>query len=287
MRAVVVAVLVMAAGAAPAAAQSKQPELDARIEEGFRLFQDLEYKAAIKHLRPVRNDPAASRAQKLRALELIGISHLILGEKTRATEAFEDLLTIDAGYQLRHDEDSPKIRQFYDEVKAAFLPGFEAGMEARLEHAAPQGAQAGRAVEIEAVVRVGLERVKEVVLRWRQSGVLDYTDAPMRRTGGEGTRWRARFVPPSSRAGYAVDYYVEAKNAAGGAIGRVGGPETPLALEVRAGEGDESPGAWYTRWYVIAGGAAVIGVAAAAVVLSSGEDAPDGTLEPGRVTLSP
>jgi hypothetical protein len=284
MRVAAAVLVIMAATASPVAAQSKKAELEARIEEGFRLFGDLEYRAAIDELRPVRLDPAATRAQKLRALELIGISHLILGEKTRATEAFEDLLTIDAGYQLRHDEDSPKIRQFYDTVKASFLPGFEAGQEARLELAAPPGAQAGRAVEIEAVVRVGLERVKEVVLRWRRSGVLDYTDTPMHRAGGEGTRWRARFVPPSSRAAYAVDYYVEAKNAAGGPIGRVGGPETPLSLEVRAGEGDAAR-PWYTRWYVIAGGAAVIGVAAAAVVLSSGEDAPDGSLDPGRVSL--
>ncbi|HUS68953.1 MAG TPA: hypothetical protein VMZ28_30665 [Kofleriaceae bacterium] len=282
----VVAMTIVLALAAPAAAQSQKQELEARIEEGFRLFQDLEYRAAIQKLKPVRLDPAATRAQKLRVLELIGISHLILGEKARATEAFEDLLTLDAGYQLRHDEDSPKIRQFYDTVKAAFLPGFEAGQEARLDHAAPRDAQAGRAVEIEAVVRVGLERVKEVVLRWRRGGVLDYTDAPMRRAGGEGTRWRARFVPPASRSAYAVDYYVEAKNAAGGSIGRVGGPETPLSLEVRAGEGDAEAGPWYTRWYVIGGAAAVIGVAAAAVVLTRGEDAPDGSLDPGRVSLS-
>src|SRR5690349_23271982 len=55
----------------------------------------------------------------------------------------------------------------------------------------------------------------------------------MRRAGGEGTRWRARFVPPASRSAYAVDYYVEAKSAAGGSIGRVRSEEHTSELQSR------------------------------------------------------
>jgi len=273
-------------GDAPPAAPGSRVE--AQLEKGFQQFQDLEYGAAIETLRSVRLDQQATRAQKLRALELVGISYLILGQRTRAEEAFEDLLTIDPGYQLQHDDGSPKIREFFAEVRRKVVPGAGAGMEVRLEHAAPSEAVAGREVEIEAIVRGGLEQVVDLVVRWRRRGVLDYGTAPMRREGGQGDRWRARFVPPPSRTRYAVDYYVEARNAAGGAVGRIGGPETPLALPVAPGEADVSePGPWYTRWYVIAGGAAVLGIATTAIVLSTGGDPGDGTLDPGRVTLTP
>ena len=49
--------------------------------------------------------------------------YLILNDSAHAVEAFEDLLTIDAGYQLKHDDGSPKIRTFFDDVKRKFVPG--------------------------------------------------------------------------------------------------------------------------------------------------------------------
>lgn len=282
MRLCLIAALLCAA--VPAVADSPSARIERQLERGYKQFQDLEYRGAIQILRPLRLDPDATRAQKVRALELIGISHLILGEKARATEAFQDLLTIDAGYQLRHDDGSPKIRAFYENVKSDFLPGFAAGMEARMDHSAPSTAVAGRTVQIEAVVLVGIERVVGVVLRWRRSGMLDYNESAMRPTV-QRPRWRARFAPPASRTPYQVDYYVEARNAAGGAIGRIGGPETPLALPVSPGEA-ESRTPWYGRWYVIAGGAALLAVGATALAITATtDDIPDGSL--GRVTLSP
>ncbi len=280
------AVALALCGPRAALADSPSARIERQLDRGYALFQDLEYKAAIQVLRPVRLDPDATRSQKLRALELIGIGHLILGERARATEALQDLLSIDAGYQLQHDDGSPKIRAFFENVKRDFLPGFAAGMEARIEHSAPRGAVAGRRVEVEVVVLVGVERVVDLVLRWRRSGVLDYRDAPMRRRAStDRPRWRARFTPPPSRSGYAVDYYVEARNAAGGAIGRIGGPETPLSLPVAPGDVPRAR-PWYSRWYVIAGGAAVLAVGATALAIGASRGGiDDGTL--GRVTLSP
>jgi hypothetical protein len=283
---------------APGETPPVSDELEKTLEGGFQKFQDLEYREAIRILRPVRLSPKATQAQKLRALELIGISYLILGDSARAVEAFEDLLTIDASYQLKHDDGSPKIRTFFDDVKRKFVPGVGKTTDIQLEHSAPPDATAGRPVEIDAVVRGRIQKVAQVILRWRQRGVLTYGSAEMRRVGKsqvgrrQSERWRARFTPPASRTGYAVDYFVEARNAAGGSVGRVGNPETPLELGVRGGAGgevDDGGGRpWYKRWYVYAGGAAVLGgIAATAVILSAGGDPGDGTLDPGRITLSP
>ena len=171
-------------------------ELEATLEQGFQKFQDLEYREAIRVLRPVRLSAKATQAQKLRALELIGISYLILNDSAHAVEAFEDLLTIDAGYQLKHDDGSPKIRTFFDDVKRKFVPGTGHGTDIQLEHSAPPDATAGRPVEIDAVVRGRIQKVAQVILRWRQRGVLTYGTAEMRRVGKsqigrrQSERWR-------------------------------------------------------------------------------------------------
>lgn len=266
------------------AAPSASDRVNKRLARGLELFGELEYRQCIRELAPVPKDPAATRAQRLRALELIGQSHLILGDEARAREAFQDLLAIDPGYQLRDDTGSPKIRDFFDAVKRAYVPGFDAGHVSELAHSAPEGAVAGRRVELAVEVTGGPEHVKSMVVLVRRRGVLGYGKGIELRRLDE-ARWRARFDAPASGDAYVLEYYVEARNIAGGAVGRVGGPETPLALTVAAGHERTRP--WYQRrWYVIAGGAALVGIGTALLVTSGG-DAEDGTLPPGRVTLSP
>jgi hypothetical protein len=250
----------------------------ARLDRGQELFGELEYRKAIEILAPVPEDPAATRAQRLRALEVIGLSHLILGEEDGARRAFERLLAIDPGYQLRDDTGSPKIRDFFDQVKRAYVPGFAGSAE--LEHSAPEGAAAGRPIELEVNITEGDDQVGAVTAHWRRRGVLDYRREPMRRV--DGRRWRGRFQLPASPNRYALEYYIEARDAGGGPVGRVAGPETPLSIPVAPGAGDQ-PSPWYRRWYTVAG-VAVLGVATV-VVFATADSAPDGSL--GNVTLSP
>ena len=281
-RALVVVLALVVAAPSAARADDSGDRVEKRLRKGKALFDDLEYIAAVKMLGPVPRDAAATREQRLRALELIGLSYLILGDDAEARDAFEQLLAIDPGYQLRDDTGSPKIRNFFDEVKRAYVPGFDADAVAELEHAAPKSATAGKRVEIEATATAGAEQVKEMIIAWRRRGVLDYKEEQMRPVDDE--RWRARFVPPPDDTAYTVDYYIEARNIAGGPIGRAGGPETPLSLAVSPGRSARK--IWYKRWYVIAGGAALVGIGGALLVTSGG-DTTDGSLSPGRITLTP
>lgn len=291
MRVAVLAAVVGVALASPALAGGGQAwaqpsageRISKRLQKGAALFADLEYREAVRALAPVVRDPAASRAQRIRALELIGQSQLILGDEVRAREAFQDLLAIDPGYQLRDDTGSPKIREFFDRVKREYVPGFDAGAVAELEFAAPTGATAGRRIEIEVAVKVGADKVKGVLLFTRRRGVLAWSKpVPFRRLAGGA--WRARVDAPSSVEGYTLDYYIEARGVADQAVARVAGPETPLTLAVRGRASATTP--WWRRWYTVAGGIALIGVTGALIV-TSGDSAGDGSLQPGRVTLSP
>ena len=281
MAAKVIALIALACGIAAA---QPAPTMQQRLDAGLDQFARLEYEKAIRTLQPLRRDPTATRSQRLSALEVIGISMLILGDTAGATAAFQDLLAIDPGYQLRHDDGSPKIRRHWDKVRRRYVPGFDPEAGVQLQLGAPSGAVAGRRVEIETEVLAGKAQVIELVVRWRRRGVLGYHEARMRRI--EGGLWRARFVPPPSPTRYVLDYYIEARNAAGGSIGRVGGPENPLGLALAPGSAI-APTPWYQRWYVISGGAVLLGLGTAALVISGSGGADSGTLEPGRVTLTP
>lgn len=263
--------------------ESPSVRIRRRLSDGLKLFQDLEYRNAIRQLSPLRSDGAATRAQRLSALEIIGISHLILGQKPLAIEAFEDLLAIDPGYQLQHDDGSPKIRKFFEDTRAAYLPGFDGRAGVQLELSVPPGATAAHQVEIEALVKAGVGKVASIILHWRRRGVLAYGEVAMRAIAAD--RHRAVFTPPPSRERYVIDYYVEAQNVAGRALGRSGGPENPLALDVAPGSPDER-GTSNTRWFILAGGVVAAGITTAIILGSRDDSTPDGTLDPGRVSLA-
>ncbi len=254
-----------------------------RLKHARKLFDELEYRKAIRTVAPVTTDSAATRAQRLQAYELIGLSYLILGEEAAAREAFQDLLAIDPGYQLRDDTGSPKIRDFFDRVKREYVPGYDTNADAEIEHAAPRSAIAGRRVELEVTVKEGGALVKDVVAIYRNRGVLAYTQSVHFRHLHK-RLWRARFKLPASKEPFVLEYYVEARDISGRALGRVAGPETPLAIPVAAGGTGGRP--WYARWYVIAGGVAAAGLGAV-LISTSGESAPGGSLDPGRITLTP
>ncbi len=269
---------------APARADVDPQTIEHFLERGKKLFDDLEYSGAIQTLAPVTRDARATRAQRLRALELIALANFIKGDRAAARATFERILDIDPGYQLRDTSGSPKIRAFFDDLKKQLIPNFDPTAGADLEHAAPTAGNAGRAIELEVRATRGAERVFELVIATRRRGELSYKVATAAPRGDK--RWRVRVTPDPSQKSYVLEYYVEARDAGGMAIARIASPSTPLEIALAPG-GGEGKRRWYGRWYVIAGAAAVAaaGVTGLAVAATRGPD--PGTLPPGSVTVSP
>ena len=281
-RALVLVMLALVA-AAPATREAGAQPADARarklLDAGERFFADLEYKKAIQVLLPVTRDPAASRAQRVRAWELVALSRFILGDRGGARTAFERVLEADPGFQLRDTSGSPRIREFFDEVRADVLGAETATVD--LEHAAPRAGTAGTRLELEVRATRGADAVTEVVVLHRKVGVLAYDTTPAR--GVADDRWRATVRLASARRAYTIEYYAEARGAGGSVLARVATPDAPLVLEISPGE---EPKPWYGRWYVIAGAAAIAAGATGAVILST-RGPGDGSLPPGTVTVTP
>ena len=270
--------------AAPARADVDAQTIEQYLVRGKQLFDELDYAGAIQTLAPVTRDARATRAQRLRALELTALAHFIRNDQSAARATFERILDIDPGYQLRDTSDSPKIRQFFEDLKKQLIPGFDPTAGADLEHAAPTAGTAGRTIELDVRALRGADRVFEIVLATRRRGELAYKLAPATPRGG--AQWRARVVPDLSPKPYVLEYYVEARDAGGGALARIAAPDSPLEIALAAGTVETRRATpWYGRWYVIAGAAVVAaGLTGLAVAASRGPD--PGTLPPGSVSLS-
>lgn len=281
-------ILVLALGlVATARAEDKRVDpvaIDTFLERGKKLFEDQEYAAAIQALAPVTRDARATRAQRLRALELIALAHFIRNDQGAARATFERILDIDPGYQLRDTTGSPKIRAFFDDLKKQLVPGYDPEAGADLEHAAPTAGTAGRAIEVDVRATRGRERVFDIIIATRRRGELSYKITSASPRGD--ARWRARVAVEAATKPYVVEYYVEARDAGGAPVARIAAPDAPLEIALAPGGSAVAKRPWYGRWYVIAGiavGAA--GVTGLAVAASRGPDS--GTLPPGTVTVSP
>ena len=281
---VILLVLVLA----PSHARADEPVTPQTIEQyldrGKKLFEEQEYAGAIQALAPVTRDTRATRAQRLRALEIIALAQFIRNDKAAARATFERILDIDPGYQLRDTSGSPALRTFFDELKKQLIPNFDPKSGADLEHAAPTAGSAGTPLEIE--VRVTRGNVFDLVLATRRRGELTYSLTPLAPRGD--TRWRAKITPPPSARAYVLEYYVEARDAGGAPIARIAAPDQPLEIALTAGGESAGPQrrAWYQHWYVYAGGAALAaGIGGVIVATTRGPDA--GTLPPHTITVTP
>lgn len=276
-------IIVLLAVAAVAHADVDAQKIDTYLTRGQKLFDDQEYAGAIQALVPVTRDVRATRAQRLRALELIALAQFIRNDQSAAGATFERILDIDPGYQLRDTSGSPKIRTFFDDLKKQLIPGYDPSAGADLEHAAPTAGSAGKSIELDVRATRGGERVFEIVVATRRRGELAYKTSPASPRGD--AKWRARVVPEASAKSYVLEYYVEARDAGGAAVARIATPDNPLEIALGPGGGDgKRP--WYGRWYAVAG-AAVVAAGVTGLVVAGSRGPDPGTLPPGSVTVSP
>ncbi len=245
-----------------------------RLAQARKQYLSQEYERVIRLLGPLVQSPLATISEKVEAYELLGLSYLILGETKRAREAFEDLLGLDPGHQLRDPSDSPKLRLFFESVKESFVPGYKIRSLVTLEHSAPTGATAGRRVELGALIVEGGKEVGQVQLRWRRSGLLTYEVASMARSGQQ---LLAGFILPDDTSGYKLEYYIEARDTRGQVAARIASPERPMVLTVSGGA-RPSQSILRKWWFWTIIGAAVVGGVTAGVVVGTAKRVPTGNL---------
>jgi len=284
--------LLLVALAAPAWAQPPERQ----VEQGLSEFQDLDFAKAIVTLEVVVSAADASPSQRLLALELIAISHLSLGNEKRAESTFARLLRLRPDYELRNHEGSPKVIGVFERVRKRLqtppkkpapppLPPPPARVATTLRWVSLAQVNAGKRIAFE----VSTEGPAPTSMRlwWKRGGDGNYQREPMLRL--RDGLWRARIRLAKSSEDYELFLYAQALGPAGEIISGLGNAESPSERSVvgRAVTGKRDDRPWFRSWKVWAGVGAATFLGGAAVVLSSGSDLREGTLSPGRITLSP
>lgn len=262
-----------------------------QVEKGLSEFQDLEFAKAVTTLEAVLSSSQATPSQQILALELIAISHLSLGRASKAQAAFRRLLELSPDYELQNHDGSPKVIDVFESVRKELAAEAASGGDTNarksllLSWTPPTKAVAGKKVSL--IVVANGPAPSSMILWWKSGEDARFAQAPMRRV--EGIQWRARLRLPKSPNDYEVSFYVEALGPAGETQGTLATRDEPASLVVggRASGGKSSGTPWYGNWKVWAGVGAATFLGGTIAILGSGSDPREGSLSPGRITLSP
>ena len=114
------------------------------MKEGAARYQNQEYRAAIEAFDAVVHDPSRRATIARAPTSTSACRGSSWAKRRKARAAFEELFAIDPHYTLSDPSHSPKLRQFFEEVRTSFVPGYGKGEgEAELEHARPRAPPPG------------------------------------------------------------------------------------------------------------------------------------------------
>jgi tetratricopeptide (TPR) repeat protein len=281
MRLLVVGLLL--AVASPACAQTEDAQH--LLDEGRRLYADLEYQDAEQTLTRALSIDGLPDAFRIELLETLGFVEVVLEREDAARQAFERIFAIDPYFVVREPSGSPRVATLVEQVRARVVSDAAIDPEVELRVDLPRAARRDGATEVR--VSVSSDAITSVVLDVR--GDHDVAFRPLDGTGRGG-----QFVVsiPAMADSEELELYVEARDARGRLVTRSGSPLSPLRLPVSgtaSAGGGGGGGSILEEWWlwtvigvVVVGAAVGIGVG---VSVTGEAQAPAGTLPPGRVVL--
>lgn len=228
-------ILLFAALLATAAhAQDPKRDLVARAQA---LFDDQQYEESVQTLSAVLVRPGQSREQRIRVYRLLALNYITLGKKDEAESAVRGLLPLDPDYALPASE-SPKFRDFFDDVKARWegegRPGYQVEapklLPVVLKHSQPPESEANRPIDLRARLEDPGHRVHSVRLYTRAGtrGKFAEQELTLQTDGSILLSLPSELMKPPL-----VEYYLAALNAEGLPIAARGDAEDPLRIAVR------------------------------------------------------
>ncbi len=261
----------------PSEARTTTAEVEGHLESGRALYLQLDFPGVIDAMTRALAVPGASHRQRLEAYEYLGAANLVIDREAEARDAFERMLAIDPYHALREPSGSPKIRAFVEQLRRERVSDAALDPELELVVDAPEAARASATLPVAVEARGAEVATVRVHHRSDEEREFEATElAPAGEGAFEGE------VPTPVTTGRML-LYAEARDGRGNLVGRAGEPHWPLEVDVR----DELPKPLLRQWWLwTLVGVAVVGLGVGlGVGLSQGDQAPPGTLPPGRVEL--
>lgn len=257
----------------------------APVRELVRAF---EYDEAIERARAIATDPSATANQRLEALALVGVVHLIEERQDQARETFEQLLSLDPGSDIDDPDLPPRVIEFFRETRSSYDP--EEIVDANVD--VDGDSQTGGPRRVTITLSGTTDSVDRLRLYVREGEVGTFRAVAVE---GEDRNYDAAIETVSS--GESIDFYLEVLAPSGHVLARVGTADAPQSIEPAPGDGRGDNGGggddggdggddggdrgrrWYATWWfwTIVGVVVVSGVVAA-VMLTRPDEHQDGTL---------
>ncbi len=287
-----VALALLVSGVAPGGARAQGSDGSAAgaaqhlLDEGQRLYRELDFAGAVEALESALAVPGAPDAVRLSAYEYLGSAYVVLEHRQEARQAFRAMMQLDPYHVVHEPSGSPKIARFVANVRAEVVLDAALNPSVHLSLALPPAGRVGEATRV-AVGVSGTPSVATVAVFVRGTGATGWTKLVAH---PDGDRYVAS-VPPRPAADQ-LQIYAQARDGQGRVVARAGEPLLPLTLSIRGtaiaapGGGASSGGSVFTRWWFWTG-VAVVAVATGAVAfgLANNDGLPSGSLPPGRVDL--
>ena len=260
-------------------ASSAQAEGARHVAEGRRLYAELDFPGSVDAMRRALAVPGLPDALRLEAFEYLGSAYVVLEQPEQAQRAFVSMLELDPYHAVREPSGSPKIARFVEELRATIVDDAALDRDARLRPLLPAAGRAGSPTPVQFEAEAG--DIASVAVFVRGAAEREYERLETERDGS----LYSTEVPARSDADE-LELYAEARDRERRVVTRAGEPLAPLLLSIRpAGRADDG-GDFLTQWWFWVGvGVLVAGGVAIGLAVSVGENAPAGTLPPGRVEL--
>jgi hypothetical protein len=215
--------------------------------------------------------------QQVRALDYIGYCHVAQGEEAQAEAMFRQALAVDPTHRLP-DDVSPKIQRVFDKARGADTPPDRREAEVALSPAIePAQPREGQALAVSLGSRDPRGQIASVAVQYRRRGGAGWSRVEAARSGAGAF---AATIPGMQVEPPALEYFAEARDAAGAIVARAGSAEAPLTVDVRS----RPPRPIYAKWWfwTAVGAGAVVTAVLVGVLASQG-----GPSGPATVTVIP
>ena len=260
-----------------------------RVDEGRRLYEDLEYKKALLVLVEAAGTPGLTREETIIALHYLGLCQATLNDLGGAAQTFKRLLDIDPDFSLDRST-TPRVFDLFLRVKSTMhsqspiepkIAAAAEKSELALVHTAPASARPGLPIDLTVSLSDPEGRVSQVMVRFRPLGQAVYSEIKTLATGDS----MSAQIPGLFVVVPSIDYYIAALDASGRLLAHAGSERKPLSISVREPMKEGAP--VYKRWWFwTVASAVVVGGAAAAVATIATRGRPSPTVGTTNVTIS-
>jgi tetratricopeptide (TPR) repeat protein len=241
------------------------------LQEAKILYENLQYKESLDKLKAAIRVKGISRGMVVEIYKYMGFVYIIQGQKQNARRAFELLLKMDPNYEMNPLLTSPKMLDFFNEVKG------EQRKKDRviMQHTPVPESPAAAEVEVKAYVVDLQKKLKSMKLFFRKRGDPTFAEVTMGATRdvgkGEGSLTFVGNIPfvwtVYEENELFIDYYLAGLDDRGNWLANAGSPKEPLTFRMNLMAGELPDGARKTPlvkswWFWTIIGAVVVGAGA-------------------------